>query len=451
MGVTNRVFLALGTNLGQRKKNLQQAINALGDTVAIDLVSPIYLTSPWGIADQPDYFNACVAVTTKLSPLELLRNVKELEKKLGREPGVRWGPRLIDIDLIYFDQVVLKTEELTVPHPRRSERAFVLAPLNDIAADFVDPLEKRSVKELVAGVDLGSVKRLDGNEERLARPSYLAWGVKTFVMGIINVTPDSFSGDGLAHGDGWIEAAVDQAKRFVGEGADILDIGGESTRPGSQPITEAEEIDRVLPVIEAIRAAVDVPLSIDTYRAEVAAKALDMGANWINDVWALRMDPEMVDVARDYECPIVLMHNRSKPKNVAQENRLGGYYVGVEYTDLLTDVSRELQESINLALMRGVHEDQIIIDPGLGFGKTVSQNLQLLNELNELIKMGYPILVGPSRKSFIGHTLNLPAEDRLEGTAATVAIAIDRGADVIRVHDVGAMVRVTQMTDRVVR
>ncbi|MEW5986238.1 MAG: dihydropteroate synthase [Chloroflexota bacterium] len=277
------------------------------------------------------------------------------------------------------------------------------------------------------------------------------WGSRTYVMGIVNVTPDSFSGDGLLREEEWVAAAVTQAQAFVTAGADILDVGGESTRPGSTPVTEEEELQRVLPVIRAIRQVADVPLSIDTYRAAVAEAALAAGANWVNDVWGLRMDPAMARLVAKTGCPVVIMHNRSRPKDVAQAQRLGGRYVGVEYQDLIEDVRRELQASIDLALTQGVRPEQIIIDPGLGFGKTVSQNLRLLNELNRFRDLGYPILVGPSRKSFIGYTLDLPPEERLEGTAAAVAIAIDRGADVVRVHDLPAMARVARMADHIVR
>ncbi|MCB8979692.1 MAG: dihydropteroate synthase [Ardenticatenaceae bacterium] len=277
------------------------------------------------------------------------------------------------------------------------------------------------------------------------------WGTKTYVMGILNVTPDSFSGDGILQREDEIAAAVAQAQQFAADGADIIDIGGESTRPGSTPVTEAEELARVIPVIEAVRTAVPLPISVDTYRATVAEAALAAGANWINDVWGFRMDSRLAQVAAQANCPVVLMHNRSKPKDVAQEERLGGRYVGIEYNDLIEDIKRELGESVELALQAGVKEEHIILDPGVGFGKTVAQNLQIVNQLDQFKTMGYPILLGTSRKSFIGYTLDLPPEERLEGTAATVAIGIDRGADVVRVHDVKSIVRLAKMTDAIIR
>lgn len=276
------------------------------------------------------------------------------------------------------------------------------------------------------------------------------WHERTYIMGIINATPDSFSGDGMLSAKDAVARALAQAHQFVADGADILDIGGESTRPGSTPITAESEKARILPLIQAIRQELDIPISIDTYRAEVAAAALAAGANWVNDVWGLRMDPNMAQLVAEQGCPVVIMHNRSQPKNVDQETRLGGRYVGVAYDDLLTDIRRELEESIDLALAAGVSREQLILDPGIGFGKTVAQNLTLLNQLDYFKEMGYPILLGPSRKSFIGYTLDLPPDERVEGTAATIAIGIDRGANIIRVHDVREMVRVARMTDAIV-
>lgn len=282
----------------------------------------------------------------------------------------------------------------------------------------------------------------------------LDWGQRTYIMGIINVTPDSFSGDGIALDDEsrLIERAVNQAQRFVSEGADILDIGGESTRPGSSPISTVQELARIIPAIRSIREQLPAALiSVDTYRAEVAEAALNEGADWVNDVWGLRMDPGMAYLVARQKCPVIIMHNRSKPKDVAQEERLGGHYTGVQYDDLLRDIIKELGAQVDNALSAGITPEKIIIDPGIGFGKTVAQNLELIDRLDELKVLGFPILSGPSRKSFIGYTLDLPPEQRLEGTAAAVAISIDRGADIVRVHDVAAMARVARMTDAIVR
>ena len=277
------------------------------------------------------------------------------------------------------------------------------------------------------------------------------WGTQTYIMGIINVTPDSFSGDGLVRDEAWVQAAIDQGRRFVAEGAHFLDVGGESTRPGSQPVDADEELRRVLPVIEGLAKAVDVPISVDTSKAVVAQAALQAGASLVNDVWGLRLDPPIAEVAARAGAPVILMHNRSKREHAAIDPTLGGRYVGTDYGDLIEDIRAELAISLDLAHRAGIPDEHIILDPGIGFGKTVAQNLELLDRLGELRGLGYPLLVGPSRKSFIGYTLDLPPEQRIEGTAAAVAIAIARGADIVRVHDVLAMARVARMTDAIVR
>ncbi len=278
------------------------------------------------------------------------------------------------------------------------------------------------------------------------------WGSRTYVMGIINVTPDSFSGDGLAHGSDPAAQAVEQALTFVAEGADILDIGGESTRPGGATITLDEEIGRILPVVRAVRAAVDVPISIDTYRAKTAEVALAAGADWVNDVWGLLQDPEMVHVVSSAECPVIIMHNGRNRRREEKDDQAGGYYGYFHYEDVVSEVKSDLMQSVALALSTGVREDNIILDPGIGFGKTGAQSMTLINRLDELKALGFPVLLGSSRKGFIGHVLGgLPADERVEGTAATVAIGIARGADIVRVHDVRAMKRVAQMTDALVR
>jgi dihydropteroate synthase len=280
----------------------------------------------------------------------------------------------------------------------------------------------------------------------------LEFGRRTYVMGILNVTPDSFSGDGLLSHEDTVRAALEQAQRFVEAGADILDIGGESTRPGSAAVDEAEELARVLPVIDVLRGSgIKTLISIDTYKAAVADKALDHGADWINDVWALRADPRMAEVAAARRVPLVLMHNRSKPDQVTLEQRLGGSYLGSVYNDLIEDIRGELMASVAIARAAGIQDSRIILDPGIGFGKTVEQNLELVNRLGKIRSLGFPVLLGPSRKSFIGYTLDLPPAERVEGTAAVCAVGIARGADIIRVHDVEVMVRVARMTDAVVR
>lgn len=280
----------------------------------------------------------------------------------------------------------------------------------------------------------------------------ITWGDKTYVMGILNLTPDSFSGDSILLQNDPVQFALEKAKEFVAQGAHILDLGAESSRPGSAPITAGEELDRLIPVIQAIKhEKIPALLSIDTYKAEVAEACLAEGANWINDIWALQKDARIASIVAQHDVPVVLMHNRSAIDAVETDQRLGSSYEADKYNDFLNDMIRDLQTIAENAIRAGVRTENIILDPGIGFGKTVNQNLQLINCLDCVKAIGYPILIGPSRKSFIGKTLNLPVEERLEGTAAAIALGIVRGADIIRVHDVKSMARVAAMTDALLR
>ncbi|MEW6231602.1 MAG: dihydropteroate synthase [Chloroflexota bacterium] len=274
------------------------------------------------------------------------------------------------------------------------------------------------------------------------------WGTRTYLMGIINVTPDSFSGDGLGYD---VAAAVAQGKRFAEEGADLLDVGGESTRPGSAPVSVEEELRRVVPVIQGLVRETSVPISIDTYKARVAKQALAAGASLVNDVWGLRRDPGLKNAVAQAGVPVILMHNRSQADKATRTEVVGGHYQGMVYADLMAEICRELRESMALATSAGISWGRIIVDPGIGFGKTAEQNLEILQRLSELKSLGRPILLGTSRKSFIGHTLNLPPDQRLHGTAATVALGIAQGADIVRVHDVKEMAQVARMVDAIVR
>jgi dihydropteroate synthase len=278
------------------------------------------------------------------------------------------------------------------------------------------------------------------------------WGSRTYVMGILNITPDSFSGDGVLGNQDPLQAAVQQARAFLIAGVDILDIGGESTRPGSTPLSVDQEIDRVIPIVRAL--AEEFPeaiISIDTYKAAVADQAFRAGALLLNDVWGLRADPGAAQVAANHQAAVILMHNRSNPGSIQVRGQLGNAYQAPQYGDLIEDVKSELMESVQLARQAGIPDERIILDPGIGFGKTREQNMQLIMLLEEIRSLGFPVLIGPSRKSFIGYTLDLPPDQRVEGTAAAVTIGIMHGADIVRVHDVPEMVRVAKMTDAFIR
>ncbi len=261
------------------------------------------------------------------------------------------------------------------------------------------------------------------------------WGERTYVMGICNLSPDSFSGDGLGSD---IEATLAQARRMVQAGADIIDVGGESTRPGTKPQTVDdidEELRLVIPAIERLAGEITVPISIDTYKYSVASRALKAGASMINDIWALQRDPRLARLAAEHNVPIILMSNQRE----------------APAADIMPTIIADLKRAIQQATETGVPAHNIIVDPGIGFGKSLEQNLEIIRRLGELRTLGKPILLGSSRKSMIGLVLDLPADQRLEGTAATLAIGIANGADIVRVHDVKPMVRVCRMSDAIIR
>jgi dihydropteroate synthase len=270
-------------------------------------------------------------------------------------------------------------------------------------------------------------------------PTTFTWGDRTFVMGILNVTPDSFSGDGLLAKPGAgdpIEAAVAQASRMVAEGADILDVGGESTRPGHEHVTADEERARIVPVIAAVRAALpDTPISVDTTKPAVAEAGLAAGADLINDVWAVGTDDRLARLAADHGVPLVVMHNRAE----------------AHYRTFMPELIADLQRALDRAAALGVRWDDLIVDPGFGFGKTATHNLELMRDFSALTMLGRPILLGASRKSTLGRVLDLPADERLEATLATTALGIAGGADMVRVHDVQANVRAARISDAIVR
>jgi len=263
------------------------------------------------------------------------------------------------------------------------------------------------------------------------------WGNKTYIMGVINITPDSFSGDGIENN---INLVIEKALLFEKCGADIIDIGGESTRPlaiykGARPISEEEEINRVIPVIQELRHRINIPISIDTYKPKVALNAIKVGASMINDVLGFRNSDEMMKIVAEYGLPVVLMHN----------------HINHNYTNLIKNIEDYFYNIIDLSVNSGIKKENIIIDPGIGFGKNTRQNLEIYRNLDKFRSLGHPILVGMSRKASIGDVLNLPVEERLEGTSAVVALCISKKVDIIRVHDVCEMNRVAKMSDAIVR
>lgn len=252
----------------------------------------------------------------------------------------------------------------------------------------------------------------------------------TYVMGILNVTPDSFS-DGGSYDN--LDSALRHAEQMIAEGADIIDVGGESTRPGHTQIPDEEEIERTMPVIAKIKANFDIPVSLDTYKSKVAEAGIDAGADMINDIWGLKYDPEMAQVISDNKIACCLMHNRTDQN----------------YQDFMADVIRDLRESLELAEAAGIEKNQIMLDPGVGFAKSLAQNLMVIQDLDQIAELGYPVLLGTSRKSTIGRVLDLPADEREEGTLVTTVIGMERGAAFVRVHDVKKNVRAVKMAEAI--
>lgn len=426
-------YLGLGSNLGQRLGLIQRALSLLSVRGCRILdTSFLYETVAMYVEDQPKFLNIAVKVATAMNPQQLLACAKGIEADLGRTPTVPKGPRNIDVDILFYDNLDIKTDSLTVPHPLIQERDFVLRPLCDVARDFEHPTLYTTCGWLLRLIP-HTVK--EAGVTRVIPVGKQLWSEAggPRVMGILNVTPDSFS-DGGTYAN--IEEVVARAFQMVEEGATILDIGGMSTRPNAEDITEQEELDRILPVVRELRRrGFPLPISIDTYRSGVARQAIEAGADMINDVSAGDLDPAMLPLAAELQVPICLMHMRGTPQTMQQ---LTDY----EGDDVLSGVRRELADKVQRALAAGIPRWNIILDPGLGFAKTADQNVTLLRDLGNLCSKGsalegFPLLVGPSRKGFVGKLQNEPdPKKRVLGTAAACYAALAGGAQILRVHDV---------------
>ncbi len=388
----------------------------------------------------------------------VLNTIDDIEKEFARvgvDPaGIRMmAPKALGLNIEIENvsspaALILKQEMLSLGGDCANHRSVIK---NDISATksilignakiFQRLIPKLKVQPFGLPAVAEQIKKIVNSEESPSqfrielKESILELSHRTHIMGILNVTPDSFS-DGGDFFDP--EKAIARGIQMMEQGADIIDIGAESTRPGAEALPEAQEIDRLLPVLEGLVNEVDVPISVDTYKSGVAEAALKSGAHLINDISGLRFDPKLKTVAAKYNVPVVLMHIKGEPKNMQQNPT---------YADLMGEIFQYLAESILLAEKAGIDSDKIIIDPGIGFGKRLHDNYEILRRLSELKDLGCPILVGPSRKSFIGNVLNLPPEERLEGTAAAVSMAIQNGAHIVRVHDVKEMARVCRIAD----
>ncbi|MBO8172704.1 MAG: dihydropteroate synthase [Bacillaceae bacterium] len=373
---------------------------------------------------------------------------REMEKIGADRGGIQLMAPKGDLRIIKVENVSLKAANIikqemlarggdAVVHKDVANLSAGPSSLHLIATrrQFQDILKKFKVQPFgikKLGQEIEALLYQSDRKDRVRRLSCrgkeLVVGEKTLVMGILNVTPDSFS-DGGKYFDP--EQAVRHALEMEEQGADIIDIGGESTRPGAEKVSQEEELQRVIPVIKMLSQKLRIPISIDTYKAEVARQAIEAGAGIINDVWGFKADTNMANVAAEYQVPVILMHNRDD----------------MEYSDLMSDLIRDLRESVRIAREAGVDDHNIILDPGIGFAKTKEHNLEIMAKLDEITGLGYPVLLGTSRKSMIGRVLNLPEDDRLEGTLATSALGITKGCKIIRVHDVKEHVRLSRMMD----
>ncbi len=471
--MTHTAYIAFGSNIGHRAAYIHDALDHMASYATVVETSHLYETDPMLVTDQPLFLNAVCRISTELTPSELLRAVKHTEKTLGRTKSIRYGPRVIDLDILFYDESVVDAPDLIIPHIGIPERDFVLAPLLDLNATLRHPKLDVTVRQLWQQLAMSRPPRVMPVAERIWR-----WSQRPCIMGILNITPDSFSGDGLAAAQDPVAAALAQAGKFVDAGADVLDIGGYSTRPGHVDISAAEEIDRVVPVIDALRQAFDLPLSVDTFRVEVAEAALDAGASWLNDVSGLLppcqdeaalQDGEegsrvpsapglpasqgMAALSARRRAPLVLMQNQAPlsaiPARAFPDNS-HALHLRRPSGDIVADVVRDLKTATEFARRDGVPRWHRIIDPGIGFGKSPAQHAELINRLDELQALDYPLLFGCSRKGFLGKMAGGAAvEDRLPATIAANVMALQRGANILRVHDVRENVQAARVVSAI--
>ncbi|XP_042520816.1 folate synthesis bifunctional protein, mitochondrial-like [Macadamia integrifolia] len=445
------VVIALGSNVGDRLHNFNNALRLMKKFgIQITRHGCLYETKPAYITDQPFFLNSAVRGVTKLGPNELLAVLKQIEKDMGRTGGIRYGPRPIDLDILFYGKFKINSDVLTVPHERIWERPFVMAPLLDLLGLAIESdveANWHSFSKQTGGLfelwdKLGgdSMVGRDGLRRVLPVGKHLwDWSERTHVMGVLNLTPDSFSDGGKFLS---VDAAVSQVRLMVSEGADIIDIGAQSTRPNASWISAEEELDRLIPVLEAV---LEIPemegtlLSVDTFHSEVAQEAVKRGVHLVNDVSGGHLDSKMLKVAADLGVPYVAMHMRGSPSTMQSDEN-------IQYEDVCVQVASELYLRVRYAELSGVPAWRIIIDPGIGFSKKTEHNLDILMGLptirREIAKKSLavshvPILIGPSRKRFLGDVCNRPdATERDPATVAAITAGILGGANIVRVHNV---------------
>ncbi|KAL9102440.1 MAG: hypothetical protein Q9163_002401 [Psora crenata] len=448
-----RAYIALGSNIGDRISYIQKACQKMTDKgIHVLRTSALYETKPMYLENQQHFVNGVCEIETTLDPPSLLEQLKEIEADLGRVKVVDNGPRTVDLDILLYDKEVLRTDFLIIPHQRMMEREFVLRPLCDLVPhapipDSTPLLSFRRQLERLPAADppLSSLTPLSHNLPALTSQSP---NRRTHLMAVLNLTPDSFSDGGL-HSPTDLNPLLPKLRKQLQQKhpLTILDIGGQSTRPHAPQFAPQEELGRILPAIHVLRSDpsfAKLAISIDTYRASVAAAAMEAGADIINDISAGQMDPEMLPTIAHVGCTCVLMHMRGTPDTMM---KLTDYPSGV-----IEGVGSELLRRVQEAERAGIRRWRIILDPGIGFAKTQSQNLEILRRFDELRNFeglqGLPWVVGVSRKGFIGKITGVEeASERKWGTAACVAAAVRGGAEIVRVHDVEEMGQVVAMAD----
>lgn len=460
------VVIAMGSNVGDRLHNFDEALGLMRKS-GIDIRghSCLYETEPAYVTNQPLFLNSAVRAVTKLGPHELLGVLKKIEKDMGRTDGIRYGPRPIDLDILFYGKFRVQSELLTIPHERIWERPFVVAPLMDLLGSAVDDdvvscwhsLSKHSGGIFESWEKLGGEALIGRNMMKRVLPlgkCLCDWSSKTHIMGILNITPDSFSDGGNFQS---IEAAVSQVRLMILEGADIIDIGAQSTRPMAPRLSAEEELDRLIPVLEAVLKIPEVEgkfLSVDTFYSEVASEAVSKGIHIINDVSGGQLDSNMHGVVGSLRVPYVLMHMRGDPSTMQNTEN-------TQYSNVCKEVASELYSRVREAELKGIPAWRIIIDPGIGFSKKTQHNLDILMGLpfirkeigmRSLAMSHAPMLIGPSRKRFLGDICDrADAVQRDPATIASVTAGVLAGANLVRVHNVRDNLDAVQLCDALLR
>lgn len=458
----HEVVIALGSNIGDRLKNFNDAILMMKKSgIKITRHGCLYETEPAYVADQPLFLNSAIRASTKLGPHELLSVLKKIEKDLGRTKGIRYGPRPIDLDILFYGKFKIHSEILTVPHERIWERPFVMAPLIDLVGSSIesDTVESWHSLSPHSGGLFGSWEKLggesvigkDGMRRVLPIKNKLwDWLSKTSVMGILNLTPDSFSDGGEFLSQ---KAAISHIRSMISEGADIIDLGAQSTRPNATRIPVQEELDRLIPILEAVSKMPEAEgkfISVDTFYSEVASEAVKKGAHIINDVSSGNLDSKMFNVMANLQVPYICMHMRGDPSTMQKSQNL-------IYDNVCKQVASELYTCVEEAELSGIPAWRIIIDPGIGFSKNMEQNLDILMGLGEIrSEIGVkslglshaPLLIGSSRKKFLGEICGRTvALERDSATVASVTAGVLSGANIVRVHNVRENVDAVKLCD----